>query len=195
MASLLASIFLIAACLSADLGTRPSPTMTGCSGGPSKLQSPTGVERVAVAWPMGMRGFAPEVTEGIVDWTPGTLAKVLLVQVASAPAFTMQGHRCSDGHPLRFSYRGLPPVSTSADGTRTPIPSVVFETEGEAVVPFDAYESSVPGSHFFLVTCCSRQMATGSSRRVMATRSSAPRSCACERRKHDRDVDPRNERR
>jgi hypothetical protein len=39
-------------------------------------------------------------------------------------------------------------VSTSADGTRTPIPSIVFETEGETSVPFDAYENSTPGSHF-----------------------------------------------
>lgn len=98
---------------------------------------------------MGMRSFAPEVTEAIIDWTPGTLQKVLLVQVASAPAFTIQGHRCPDGHPLRFSYRGLPPVTTSAGGTRTPIPSIVFETEGEAVVPFDAYDNTTPGSHFF----------------------------------------------
>jgi hypothetical protein len=98
---------------------------------------------------MGMRAFAPEVGEALVDWTPGTLQKVLLVQVASAPAFTIQGHRCSDGHPLRFSYRGLPPVTTSADGIRTPIPSIVMETEGEAIVPFDAYENTTPGSHFF----------------------------------------------
>jgi hypothetical protein len=98
---------------------------------------------------MGMRSFAPEVSEAVIDWTPWTLQKVLLVQVASAPAFTIQGHRCADGHPLRFSYRGLPPVTTSADGIRTPIPSIVMETEGEAVVPFDAYENTTPGSHFF----------------------------------------------
>jgi hypothetical protein len=98
---------------------------------------------------MGMRAVAPEVGVAIIDWSPGTLLKVLLVQVASAPAFTIQGHRCSDGHPLRFSYRGLPPVTASADGLRTPIPSIVMETEGEAVVPFDAYENTTPGSHFF----------------------------------------------
>lgn len=138
-----------AACTSADVTIRPSPTLAGWPGGPSQLQSPIGTPRVAVAWPMGMRSFAPEVTEALIDWTPGTLQKVLLVQVASAPAFTIQGHRCSDGHPLRFSYRGLPPVTTSADGIRTPIPSIVMETEGETVVPFDAYENTTPGSHFF----------------------------------------------
>jgi hypothetical protein len=98
---------------------------------------------------MGMRAFAPEVSEAVIDWTPGTLQQVLLVQVASAPAFTIQGHRCADGHPLRFSYRGLPPLTTPADGIRTPIPSSVMETAGEAVVPFDAYENTTPGSHFF----------------------------------------------
>jgi hypothetical protein len=40
-------------------------------------------------------------------------------------------------------------VTTSADGIRTPIPSIVMETEGEAIVPFDAYENTTPGSHFF----------------------------------------------
>jgi hypothetical protein len=139
---------VIAACAPVS-GARPSPSAAGCRTGPSTIVSTPGVKHVAVAWPLGLRGFAPEEVRAIMDWTPGTLNLVLLVQVASAPPFTMQGHRCSDGHPLRFSYRGLPPVSTSADGTRTPIPSVVFETEGEEVVPFDAYENTTPGSHFF----------------------------------------------
>lgn len=138
-----------AACTSVNVTPRPSPTLAGCSGGPSQLESPSGAQRVAVAWPIGMRAFAPEVGLAVIDWTPGTLQEVLLVQVASAPAFTIQGHRCSDGHALRFSYRGLPPVTTSADGIRTPIPSIVMETEGEAIVPFDAYENTTPGSHFF----------------------------------------------
>ena len=148
-AALLASLLVIGSCAPANINTRPSPSLAGCAGGPSKLRSPTGVPRVAIAWPMGMRSFPPDVNEAIVDWTPGTLAKVLLIQVATAPAFTMQGHRCSDGHALRFSYRGLPPVGTPVDGIRTPIPSIVLETEGEEVVPFDAYENTTPGSHFF----------------------------------------------
>ncbi len=91
----------------------------------------------------------------------------------------MQGHRCSDGYALRFSYRGLPPVSTSVEGTRTPIPSIVFETEGAAIVPFDAYENTTPGSHFFpgymLFTSAGDWLIE--TRDGATTRSSEPPSC------------------
>jgi hypothetical protein len=85
----------------------------------------------------------------VIDWTPGSLQLVNLIQVASAPAFSLRGHRCSDGRTLRFSYGGLPPVTSIAS---RPIPSAVFETAGEDTVNFDAYDISgaVPGSHSFL---------------------------------------------
>lgn len=148
VATTLCVALVMAACTTGPVA-RPSPTAPGCSAGPSRLESPAGAPRVAVAWPLGIRAFAPDATDAVIDWAPGSLTKVLLVQVASAPAFTMQGHRCADGHPLRFAYRGLPLVATSADGTRTPIPSAVVDTEGEAIVSFDAYENTTPGSHFF----------------------------------------------
>lgn len=96
----------------------------------------------AKAGPLAMRGWPDGPDATITNWTPGTLEKVLLIQVETAPAFSVRGSRCGGGQTLRFWYRtsGAAPVGSNP----TPIPDAVFVTMGDDVVLFDAGTASPP---------------------------------------------------
>jgi hypothetical protein len=141
----LLALTLIACDLAAP--SQVAPTLVPC-GAPTALSVISGFGPAAKAGPLAMRDFPDGATDATIkNWTPGTLEKVLLIQVESASSFTVRGTRCADGHPLRFWYRtaGAAPVGSNA----TPIPNAVFETMGDDAVIFDGGPASPPDRMFF----------------------------------------------
>ena len=124
-----------------------APTEAPC-GAPTGLTMIPGFGLVAKAGPLAMRDWPDGPDATIRNWTPGTLEKVLLIQVESAPSFSLRGSRCGDGHTLRFWYRttGPAPVGSNA----TPIPDAVLATMGDDVVVFDGGTASPPDRVTFL---------------------------------------------
>ena len=89
-----------------------------------------------------MRDWADGPDATIRNWTPVTLEKVLLIQVESAPSFSVRGSRCGDGRTLRFWYRTTGPAPVGSNPT--PIPDAVFAAMGDDVVVFDGGPASPP---------------------------------------------------
>jgi len=110
----------------------------------------------AKAGPIMFRSFgegSPDAT--IRGWQPGSIQKVLILQLESAPALLVRGQRCSDGHTLRFWYRDGAPFALRRPES-TPIPTEVLDTTGDSVLaipPFEAHDppfvSGLPGYMFF----------------------------------------------
>ena len=117
----------------------PSPAPCGM---PTALTLIPGFGLAAKAGPLAMRDWPDGPDATIRNWTPGTLEKVLLIQIESAPSFSVRGSRCGDGRTLRFWYRTTGPAPVGSNPT--PIPDAVFSAMGDDVVVFDGGPASPP---------------------------------------------------
>ncbi len=139
---LLVPLGLLVACACISPTVR-SATLASCADGPTPLASSPAPAGGAKIGPLLARGFPEGATTATIDhWSAGSLPKVLLLQVESAPALTLRGFSCSDGRPLRFWYRdGSPSVVGPAS---TPIPNGVLEMIGDETVVFEAFTLRSP---------------------------------------------------
>ena len=119
--------------------TPPSPAPCGT---PTALTMIPGFGLAAKAGPLAMRDWPDGPDATIRNWRPGTLEKVLLIQIESAPSFSVRGSRCGDGRTLRFWYRTTGPAPVGSNPT--PIPDAVFAAMGDDVVVFDGGPASPP---------------------------------------------------
>jgi hypothetical protein len=118
-----------------------APSLAPC-GAPTPLTMIPGFGLAAKAGPLAMRGWPDGPDATIRNWTPGTLEKVLLIQVESAPSFSVRGSRCEDGRTLRFWYRATGPAPVGSNPT--PIPDAVLATMGDELVVFGGGPASPP---------------------------------------------------
>jgi hypothetical protein len=134
----------------------PSSSPLACNG-PSPLTAVPGFGGPgAKAGPIMFRSFSDgSVDATIRGWQPGTIQKVLILQLESAPALHVRGQRCSDGHTLRFWYRDGAPFALRRPES-TPIPTEVLDTTGDSVLaipPFEIHDppfvTGLPGYMFF----------------------------------------------
>jgi hypothetical protein len=125
-------VFVIAACQTIS---PPSASLAPCDAA-SRLVDNPGWGPVAKAGPLGMRAFDEGSKTALIQWSPGTMTKVLIGQIEPSAAFSVRGAHCVDGVALRFWYRGGVPFV--AGPTSTPVPSAVFAVTGDTGVDFDA---------------------------------------------------------
>src|SRR5207248_5102339 len=76
--------------------------------------------------------YAPRPPADLRSFPTRRSSDLLLIQVESAPSFSVRGSRCGDGRTLRFWYRTTGPAPVGSNPT--PIPDAVFAAMGDDVV-------------------------------------------------------------